>query len=69
MQSRDESEDDADDEEEESPNISVGLAFECDDRSSEDENHLQSQTPISSPTDLSIAANDGQPQTSSKQMG
>ena len=68
MQSRNESEDDVDDEDAESPNI-LGFAVECNNRSSEDKNHLQSQMPISSPIDSCVHANDGQPQTSSQQKG
>lgn len=73
MQSRDESEGDADhDEEVESPS-NVEDSLECEERSSEDESLLQSETPVSqtsdSPSSSSTAANDGQPKKSSKQKG
>ena len=70
VQSRDESEGDADhDEEAESPN-NVEDSLEYEERSSEDESLLQSGTPAyptsDSPSSSSTAANDGQSKRSSK---
>lgn len=73
MQSRVESEDDADHgEEAESPN-NVKDSLEYEERSSEDESLLQSETSVSpatdSPSSSAAAANDGQPKRNSKEKG
>ena len=71
MQSRDESEDYADHVEEAESINSVQDSIECGERSSEDD--LQSETSVSPAIDSlsssAAAANDGQPNKSSKQKG